>query len=148
MSKQDYYAEELLKKQLIAMWKTRKQAIKNKPLYDAVLDSLNEDYITRTWLDGEFNLSLKGDKEALIDIIKVVRRHGFKLGTRPTLNSTTWTSYCTHETIEGATIYIAFTSTYCKRIVEGYETQSVPKYKIVCGEETSPELEAALTGVA
>lgn len=88
-------------------------------------------------------VTLTGDKEKFLKLVRIHRKHGFK-PTMPEKGATTAMWFATHEDVQ---FFVQFTSTVCKRVQTGTKMVEQPIYETQCEEFVSDEA-IALAGPA
>lgn len=78
-------------------------------------------------------LCFSGDKQKLLTVWRVLRRHGFSTEKHPEEGSPTFCTWFKHE--NGATIFFWFSSTQCIRKQVGTKLVETPIYETVCTEQ-------------
>src|SRR5882724_2846647 len=77
--------------------------------------------------------SVTGDVHQLTDAIRALRTGGYKANSKPERKSSTYNAFFKHTT-SGVDIYLAFSSSVCRRVKVGTKTETVDVYEIHCGE--------------
>lgn len=108
------------------------------PYYEALMTGL-ADVKPYVWVDGyEVNVSITGAKSALASAWATLRRNGFTPEERPT-RETKSEIHTRFRQADGTRVYLAFSSTVCRRVQVGTRTVEEPIYEIQCEEQASTE---------
>ena len=112
-----------------------------REVYDRLLEDLEKatpDATSVTLDDLSLNLGFSGNRQDVTNVFKVLRKHGFVIpDPRPGEHEPEWCGYFMHEDEAKCRIWVSFSSTVCRRVQVGTQTQEVPIYDIVCDDPAS-----------
>lgn len=115
----------------------------NKAEYEPMLDEL-EAAGAETAFTTSFDVRCTGDRAKLVELMRILRRHGYDSFARPDAGKPEYFAYWRKDNAKN--IWLAFTSTYCRRVQVGTEYVEMPKYEIHCGEAPPAITEEELNG--
>ena len=104
-------------------------------LFGHVIEAMPKDTVVNTWADIlEFNVAVAGDKHEFAAAIRALRVNGFKTDEEPPAKNEP--SWCGHfERVDGARMYLSFTSKSCRRVKVGTKMVEEDVYETVCNEQ-------------
>lgn len=93
----------------------------------------------RVDVDSDLNLHVSGDTHRLAAIVRALRTRGFKSQSdAPEKGKSSWYARFRHEDCS-TDIWLAFSSTVCRRVKVGTKLEEVDVYDTVCDELVLPE---------
>ncbi len=87
----------------------------------------------------DLNISFTGDKRALERAFGILRRNGFVPEERPKANQPSF--HTRFRQIDGASVWLSFSSRVCKRVQVGTRTVEEPVYEIQCDDAPAKQSE-------
>ncbi len=106
-------------------------------LYAAIVSRL-ESLGHEPFFSGCLYTNFTGNREKLIDTIRVLRTSGLKSETYPKEGSPSFSAWYENPD-RSVRVFLRFASTVCRRVQVGTEMIEQPIYRIECGEESPPE---------
>lgn len=83
---------------------------------------------------GEFNISFTGDKDALVNVVRLLRIHGWNThADKPKKGDSSWCAWYNHPECP-VQIWLYFTSSVCRRVKVGTKMEQVDVYETQCGD--------------
>lgn len=107
--------------------------------YVAVMDALAGENSFFVTYDGKsLDLHFSGDRDRFTRIFGAIRRLGWVPVTRPERCDTYFTTFMNHP--DGARIYLAFSSTTCRKVQVGTKMVEQPIYETICDGASAEEV--------
>ena len=108
------------------------------PLFDELKETFGEEIDLRL-NDIDTDVRFTGDKKKLISVLRIVRKYGFEInGERTQEGNPEWYSYVRHPDCQ-APVWIAFTSSVCRRVKVGTKMIEQDVYEVRCEDEAAQE---------
>lgn len=120
---------------LTAQQKSLSKAFKDCAHVQALVNDLGTKagYKFADFSAGTFTINLTGGKPEVTNLIRVLRNHGYDSSRRPEGKQTYYSEFWKNEK-DNITVFVCFSSTYCRSVKVGTKMVEVPIYDVVCGE--------------
>jgi hypothetical protein len=92
----------------------------------------------------DLNVSFTGDKHKLAAVIRIFRLAGWTSITKPKDKEPSWCGYFHKKGID-ASVWVAFTSTICRRVKIGTKMVEQDIFEVVCGESNPQNNQSPVT---
>lgn len=122
---------------------------KARKTLEPIVEQLEKLDINPTWWGSYLQVNFSGNKDKLVQVIRIVRAAGLKNREAPTESKTGFQCWYkpTDDPRAEFSLYLNFTSSVCVRVKVGTEMKEVDIFEVKCGDDL-PEVDAPESGEA